>query len=757
MEHADVRLWDGGSREGFIGGAGRFLGALSHMLLRDLHEIINCAGLNKAMREGECLILPFEGLPGMYSSLLIWDGTKFIAKSITSTNNVNEGGLLGLSQVVDVTGDILAIGDPVLYLRMCKQWAANSSKVMPTVCYAAKELNSFHCSTVFAWEALTQSRIVFWSSELSVECINYARSLGIRGFVAIAPTFASGVSPVDAVPVQTFMAKAFASAIKWEEALRRLMLNANAVEFEYIRQHMQPQISEHEQRRILDLCTEEERDKLSLRLNNNQQIRSFKWEGNTIIERPDYGWFRTDKSNGARNQEILLSEPIIVTKEVTVIDSKTYYYGTVRMTGKEAEFTIEESEIRDPSCAWINQFCMRNFNQLPVISFKFRNKLLDLAIARGKPAVAQTPERIGWDRANHQWVFPQFTIKDGKVGLHETRMTSIKKTPAVDLLPGMLYPRPSQVDSWLEQSQLNQFRFAMLIALLHNLVAPSVGKSTCGIVVINAEEMAHSVINDIGARLTLNQFNGNGIAKLPTATDALVAMEHRHDLPVVLLADEFHKEPWRQWLNTTGRRNCIVTASHKDAANLITNGGWLIINGFGVTDKNVESEMDGFLSLIPLLLQTISKAKLTDNNDVPLFQHIATSLIDYMSKGKPDTDFSIIERAAEIVQQTSTSKIERLIWTVAYMMNMLGDKESMSIIQKLNQKETLIRWAKLTKAFDRHQMVYPDPMLLDMEAASRSDVRISLDEGWVIKGSTLSTEFIRCMKITGQLPQSYGS
>lgn len=657
------QLWDGYTPDKITAVFSNTLCCLNWLQFNELLKLIDCSGITRQTFRGrDCFLLPFEVTPGQISSVMLWDTTNRQILRPLKTFDVSEGGILGLQDVAN-NKECVLFNDPMTYLHLRRLWFTDNVTKPTFACCASRTKEGFDYNTNLAIGLLTHDKVIFWDYGRQVEIINHARILKERGYIATKPSMpADGVANIAAIDnIHKVLSDIAKFAEPWHKVLKTWLVEVLPVEQLALCEKLSPKITADEIELLKAECSTYEWNNIKHCFETRNNIESFRYNDDLIIIRPSLGLYKFTNSPSA---EELISEVYPEVREVTVIDNKTYMSGIIHFQSNEIPFIETEENIRRGIGNWLTSKCVETYG-FPRINQAYRRNLLDIVLAWKKPEVKKSISHIGWSTNTNSWIFPLFEIANG-------RFVNTVSNPSTIYLPGVSldsnnieFPGQLQIDKWNTGSTSAVTVFALLLGILHNLVAPSINKNKRGIVLVGNTDQCNRVINFIGNQLNLVSMNCKTSMTREDVID-IAMTEKKHDFPVILQTRNLDGKAWAYWMSFLGPRNCITTANYNELIKLTASDQWLIIKVNDVDDENLENTFGEVVKLIPLVLRFIQTSKVKPSNDWSLIGSIASLMESYIKNGYPKFENKVLIKAKNQIAHSPIENWGKFLWSLFY-------------------------------------------------------------------------------------------
>lgn len=744
--------WDGYNDKELRRTIGRFVGAASWGLLKNLEED---AGLNlrgKFKGFNNSLVMTFEEAPGKPGSFLLLSPSQ----GYSMTQLGPDKGICGLSEVVGRHDDIIVVIRPDNFLALQKSWFRDNVDSAPIVC-AHSRLNTFdtNVSSASSLRWLHQDKVIFWDYGTPIEVVNLARHLGDRGYVATEPVMPPLYPEVDVTydyNASQFVAKVRESATPWYVYLRDTLLEHSPPDAQMAVSELEPGLSNQEIDLIKSTCTDSQWDTLERLLSREGDVKLFTFEGKQFVERPGLGWFIVNNRPTQDTPiETRVSDTTISLNEVSVVGGVTYLSGKV-VKGKESiPFVEEERLIRRNSADFVTSVCVSHELNVPIVASQYRRKLLDISIACKPPKPTRATNRVGWVPESKEWVFPRFSVKAGSIHIDENLTSEVRKVPGVDIVPYMEFPRPSKLRSWLDPGKsCLQCIWAVAGAILDNLYRVSLQYPTRGICLTGSPYIAREIIAAIGTEFSLQAMSFTSATQTKIAK--LVEVENSHDLPVIVNTDNFKSKQWKDWIRFYKPHNFLTYADTTDAINIATSCDSVIIpvGDSGTSTATLDfSGISGISGLVSLVLAKLSSPGSSGEYSD---KYVLGKLATYVRSGYTDNT-KVLDAADGCTYHSPKHLWEGLLWSVFEMIINNDMTVGLDVTGKPNtpvvftpKGEIAIRWEALQGTLKRKGFIPPDSAMLE-EAISGNRSIVASNSGWLVPRNVWNSTFEKWKEI----------
>lgn len=552
-----------------------FAAGINPPLMAELDKHMSVKGLDKALGHG--IVMVGETMPGCPGSLLFF--AKSIRKEYLGVRYLAEdAGVFGLTNATNNKLIAYVVKDPLTMLSMQCNAMLEFDQQPPIVAAIPPNDSRFKDATKASIKALTQKKVIFWDPQETAETFELARRLGERAWIASSPV-ANSNHPGNAIRNRTvtrFLELMEEGAIPWYKLLIRRLCHDTEDAALYLLEQLE-KLDKAEIDLIMANCTEYEKAKLKILLDQNPESHTVDLGGRTYLERPGKGWVRQSiqfKSNDIIEE--LISDVSIAFKHVHLIDDVVYYSGTLKF--KEyppIAFTADDATLRDSLISFLSKECLSSAADMPTVSPEGLRILVDLCKTAYRPQTVIAPKHIGYDVASQSFVFPQFTVDpQGKVVPHEVPESG--RQPADKLYGDGFLPKRSVVERWLKPTPSNEIRWTIFLAILANLTAPAVGAERYGVAVLDSYGVGEQALNDVSASCGLRSW----YCMSPKDEDfnRLTQISDRHGLPTLVRKVDTDNYMWQQYLRCGTEENLILNANLKQGIGLSLSGRWLFVD-----------------------------------------------------------------------------------------------------------------------------------------------------------------------------------
>jgi len=589
-------VWSGKIQHTLRYELGRYLGALSKDLIEQLGQRTKVTSIRRGCNGA--LVLIFEGLPGVLSSAVVMSRTQMA----TLVFRAGDSGIMGLSDAMKFGSPLFAVVEPLLFLQMQSGRLHDSNEPLPMVCLPWGDLGRATVSL----ECLPQPKIVFWGRGKSIACMEYARRLGSRGWLAMSPELPEDglASPLQLRSAHQLAHQWHESARPWAEALKLWLLSSSPTEAARVAGTISP-LNKDELASLRACCKDGEWDRINALLSAENLAVPFSYRGESFVCRPGLGWYKINQRiMVGRDPESLVTDAEIRVEAVSASGDELYMSGTVEFKGSKISFTGKASDLRKDPATWLEALCVSRECGMPFIDARYRKHLMNMSTTLYSPKVMPTVKRVGWNAARAAWEFPGFDVVGGELQAKDMAVCP-PGIPGGSLPLLVDWPDEATLNCWLGNGLRSEITLSLMCAISWNLLEAARGRHTAGIGVIRSSPLAELAIYETAQGIGL-------LSAVPPKAkneefDRLAAEEHKHDLPIMLRSLGPANTPLANWIRFMGPRNCIVALSPQEAVNVCLMDRWVLIRGDGPSWSD-DDAMRGSEALLPLLMRELHRS-----------------------------------------------------------------------------------------------------------------------------------------------------
>lgn len=346
--------------------------------------------------------------------------------------------------------------------------------------------------------------------------------------------------------------------------------------------------------------------------------------------------------------------------------NETFYTGLVHHKGKRYPFSATQRELRDDTLGIAVEAVEAAGDGMPFVSKSQGARLYDLLsrfshVEKTYPALT----RVGWDRERHAFLFPRFAIRSG--ALSERSAHGMTGT----VLPGLRVdlpesPDPGELDTWLDPTECNGAIWAVLTALVDNLLELQNHGQPRGIGLVGrlAYKAADKICDDLG----LLNFNAERIRQQFVHFEK---SQRDHDLPVMVREMESKNilpHNISQWMLNLSPKNVMMSLSPLQVATAVLCGDWIVVDtgeddGDYYRDGSTAPLLVHYLTYYQRQVGRISKSKTPSHATLQAVQRWADSV------GTRDSTFAFKYALDSLRDSGRESAAARLVYLLAQLLH----------------------------------------------------------------------------------------
>jgi hypothetical protein len=602
IAHIDPQLW---SKRG-----GQWYGAANrHQLATYLsHYGRVFRGTRLSNLDTDCVVFPFQDLPGRLSAFLFCHGEQYNLTPISylslgqfgdrrrKAGKTKGTGIL-VPEALENTDEAYILLDCPLVLRTHIKWLHLDSRLLPVSGIWGEAPSP-------GWFSVTGScrKYIFWDHLWNPALFRHARA--VDGLVAApSSSVAATYDLLKHVSPQEWLTKLKKHARPWRDALEEHLgtLGANEAEGFLLDIGWTPTETNSF---LLDLPPTL-RDKL-MKLTERRRCRSVSID-NLVVKETDRGWILP-------NGELLCDAPYAIEQIIEGPNPKvTRCTGRIWYQGEDIPFDCYQGRMEGSPNRWLADTMLKAGKGPPIVSHKHRTYLTAVSKLFHPPTIVSALDHYGWAAEESHYVLPTCYIKPGgRVVRHDLLL---KQRPHYYAATGLDVPEPFTKDDWdylLKPTEETRLAWPVLATVLNTLLAQPLHRNRVGLLVVG-DGLATAVDLAVAAGCAAEWSTA---IKRAGAHVALVVnrITDDTDWPVVFPYEAPHSPRLHHWLER-GHRPTIIGVNWYAARLLQLTGDWLRLD----TAKAVK--------LSPRIKELVRKS-------VPLFlQNAMTMRLNIQSGG----------------------------------------------------------------------------------------------------------------------------
>lgn len=332
-----------------------------------------------------------------------------------------------------------------------------------------------------------------------------------------------------------------------------------------------------------------------------------------------------ERPDGIYHNDELVCSAILTISKITLMESKHFYSGTIKVNGEEVPFTASTDFLDNRFARWLKSFCIKGELDIPECTPKYSKVATRVAMLLRPPVKeVTTPSNMG---GGPEYEFARFDIKEGG---EVTPCSRQKAIPGTELLS-------NQDMTLFEKGALSDDRsdlaWAAVICCMANAIAKKVNCSTIGIgVAPESFEDVRFMASKMGAQI--NKLSGPVFNK--TIIPTTLKNEDKSALPMVIDPEKIDAPLQRLNIEkASGARNCIIAMDHLALLGCRTITRWVYI---GESAAIISEELASALAKLPIdfLSYAASKGFKSEGNN--LIEKTVNILSSWCNDNEIDTD-----------------------------------------------------------------------------------------------------------------------
>jgi len=365
--------------------------------------------------------------------------------------------------------NVFVVNNLPLALRLhCLNYLDNTQPI-PLVSMYYRDIGHKNAGTEYSiWQHFTRRPLLFISSPGDVETIKHAQAADGMLFFDSAPD-----KRLRSLTPTGYLQQAQAGMKFWDEALVEALsaMSPLAAEGLFLKINFAPDVKY----RFLMQCPATLRTTISPQTAQEITDSTIMVDYMRLNESRD-GW------RDARTGE-LISNVVLRTDEIVYFEKPgmSMYYGRLIVQGAEHPFVTKGTDIEANPYKWLRERMVSTGIGLPLVSTRWRKKLLDIAHRFSQPATRVAPARIGWDDASHSFVFPRFFIGPKGVVTKAAAVFGDEWGPGESCVAPDESLTPDEIGLLTKATPFNTLVLSTLDCILHNLIAPIFNANPFGI------------------------------------------------------------------------------------------------------------------------------------------------------------------------------------------------------------------------------------------------------------------------------------
>jgi hypothetical protein len=634
----DHQLWIGKSVPSEWGSTlGMFVGCASRP---DVSKL----GINLPKNLSHFFVCPYYDVPGrIVSFLLIGARTKQRIKLW----NQAEDGLMMLDSTGLEDDIVIAVRDPLFALQLQRKNFICDGKPLKLVVYDH--------ATDRSWMSIYARRVIFWDHSLNFVMFQQAKKHA-RAYVAQRPQFYDAYEYLRHTTIPKVLNLMTESAVPWPEALKQYILTHDdkGEIYDTIRGL---DLTAYDMNRVYELCTTVERELVKQVIGEKPIEQSVYINKQRVVEADGAWWIIRDG-----HRELLCNAIIRITRAIHAQDSGiNQYEGTISANGKTIRFQEQIEVVERNPREWLQRTMMAGGLGVPTMQRIMGRHIIEISKQFCPPVYAQGYSRIGWYPDQQAFIFPNFSIHDGK--LDDTLYAMGSKLPAANLLAEPL--SRGDWDAALVDSPENATLWAGLTCFMSNLIAPVIGSVPSPVAFVGGVGSIASLIGrHMAKELDMPVFQHQRfIKKQPVYVLQDVQKENRlHGYPIWVDFD-IQAGHILSKLNATTRANLMTQIAQPQMVTLAVGDCWIFINSPGVlSQRKGLPKLRGIMRFVAWLQARGFQLEIASNIQLSML----AALTNWADEELHALDMSVLDHAAKLIKTPDMGSLDRKLMQLIF-------------------------------------------------------------------------------------------
>lgn len=655
---------------------GRFIGCATY---RDLRE----AGLELPTKMPNFFVCPYYDVPGRIVSFLLIGKNKM--HRIRLWDHQDDDGLMMLDAAGLLDDVVLAVRDPLFALQLQRRNFVCDTKPLKIVVYGS--------TTDKSWMSIYARRIIFWDHSLNFTMFHQSKKHA-RAYIAQKPQFSDTYEYLRHTTVPKVMSMITESAVPWSEAMKQYILthDDHGEIYDMIRSL---DLTAYDMSRIYELCNSMELDMVK-QVVGEKPIEQVVYVNKQRIVEADGAWFIVRDSH----RELMCNAIIRIARAIHAQDSGVdQYEGTITANGKTVRFQDDIDTVERRPAEWLRKTMMAGGLGVPMLQRVMSRHIIEIAKQFCPPVYAQGYSRIGWYADQQAFIFPNFSIREGK--LDDTLYAMGTKLPASNLTAEPL--THGEWDEALKPSDENAVLWAGLACFMSNLIAPVIGAAESPVAFVGGVGSVASVVGrHVAKELDMPVFNHQRLVKKQPAyaLQDVRKESERHGYPIWIDFD-LQATNVLSRLSATDRVNIVTQFAKPQAMALAVGDSWVFVHGPGViSQRRGLPKLRGIMRFIAWL--QARGFQLDPASNLP--SSVLMALSNWADEELHALELTVFEQAMRVIQTPDAGALDRKLLQLIFW---ICEDQKMRI---------------------DHEFVYPDFQRRGTAAVSSQNTLIIIDD-----------------------------
>jgi len=524
-----------------------------------------------------CIALPWCKRPGKIDSLFLMGWKNQFQTWRPETSSSSSTGIMFIDALKPEPKKVLAVSSPFLALWLHHKNFFETRDAAPVVVWN----DNTDCSV---WEQLGIQEIVFWSYKVTPGLLKQALNARCKTSIATIEKPVFDIAYVDGSIEHPATFQKFKAIIDVQMPSKQRIAQFSygakdpyAVALDFLFKASNEELNgimstlnlqPESLARILDRAADTNIKQLMHdRLNKVNDAVTCHMFGSTVIQRVSNEECYWSFKKGTNEERI---SDVVVHIDSGAIDEDvdtTVYSGTAIYKGKRYPFSATSYQLKHSAVDTIIKVIEKAGGGTPFVSRFYESRLWDIifrfsSVSKTYPGIS----KVGWSKDQLEFVMPNCSIRNGEILATKTSLISNKKMPCVNVSRNPEF----DINDWLDFSEANGTVWAVLIALIDNILAPIRGCTKKGIGVLGplAERVAARIYSDF-------ELICKKTSDILDDVNKFEVEQFSHDLPVYVTENTVNSSAW---VLAGVSKNVIMPIQPAQIGVATNSGEWILIN-----------------------------------------------------------------------------------------------------------------------------------------------------------------------------------
>jgi len=595
------------------------------------------------------LVLPYYDVPGRICSLLLIGSKKSIRIRVNLRDDDREDGLMMLGTVGLSDPIVFAVNDPIFALHLQAKNFTTGTTPLPMVVYGT--------TTDRAWASIYASRLIFWDKKQTFLQFSQSKK-HVRSHIARCPKLSNIFEYFRVMTLPKILKALTEGTLTWPEAMKHYILNHDD-RGEVCDTVKELELTAYELTRIYDLCSFGEREQVQHILGEKPYEQHVYVRNMKIIEADGAWWIAR-----AGHRELGCNAIIRIDKAVHASDSGLdTYEGQIVANGKMMRFKDDMDNIETLPAKWLSKQMMAGGLGVPIIQRNLKTSLIEIAKQLYPIMYTKGYGRVGWNQEEQAFIFPNFSVRDGKIDSTVCALVSAHLgMPATTLT---IEPMSSgEWDNALLNEPENAVLWASLACFMTNLLSPVLGSNPTQIGLIGRNgSMASIVGKHLTAELGLMVIPSEN-KSAPTVWNFIERESNRHGYPI-WIDIALHNSKFVVSMDAVNKHNMMTRIPEGPVAVLAVGDAWTFIDGTAISvQRKPLPKLTGIMRYLAWLQSVNFKLPPATS----LQQSVLLSLREWADEELHALDLTVFQKAADRIRTPDMAGLDqRLLWMILWI------------------------------------------------------------------------------------------